>query len=246
MIAVIASRRDVDAIDLVARWSKYGARLLMPDDLCKPGWRFEPGRPEEGMAVIDGAPVRVRHIGGVLVRLGAIDGSDLPQLAPGDRRYAAAEMTAFLISWLSELTCPVINRPSGSCLAGPNWGPEDWCLLAHQAGMRTDSMCLSVGLESESRTIHGSGHASIGDHTETVALIGESIFGGGDPVLRGQARRLANLADVEYLSVGFRIDQEGASFAWADTWPDLSNDRIADALLEWLRPVDDESLEVAM
>src|ERR1700674_4065238 len=122
MIVVVASRRDVVATALVTLWSKYGARLLTPDDLCKPGWRYEPGRPEDGTAVIDGAPVGVRHIGGVLVRLGSIDASDLPQFAPADRRYAAAEMTAFLISWLSELTCPVINPPSGSCLAGPNWG----------------------------------------------------------------------------------------------------------------------------
>src|SRR2546423_2144865 len=246
MIVVIASRRDVDAIARVARWSKYGARLLTPDDLCKPGWRYEPGRPEEGTAVIGGAPVGVRDIGGVLMRLGAVEASDLPLFSPDDRRYAAAEITAFLISWLSELTCPVINRPSGSCLAGPSWGPEDWCLLAQRAGIRADPVCLSVGPEPESSTADHSGRLEIDDHTEIVALLGASVFGSADSVLRGQARRLANLAGVDYLTVGFRIDQAGASFASADTWPDLANDHIANALLELLRPVDEEGLEAAV
>jgi hypothetical protein len=40
------------------------------------------------------------------------------------RKYVAAEFNAFLLAWLSAQSCPVLNRPTASCLSGPNWQPE--------------------------------------------------------------------------------------------------------------------------
>ena len=31
-----------------------------------------------------------------------------------------------LLSWLSQLNCPVVNRPTPLCLSGPNRRPEQW------------------------------------------------------------------------------------------------------------------------
>ena len=64
-----------------------------------------------------------------------VSGADqLPAIAPAARDYCAAEMTAFLSWWLSELRCPVINRPAAGCLAGPGWSVTAWRRAARRAG----------------------------------------------------------------------------------------------------------------
>jgi len=54
---------------------------------------------------------------------------------PGERDYAGAELTAFVLSWLTALPGAVRNRPSPTCLAGPSPHALRAAVLAHRAGL---------------------------------------------------------------------------------------------------------------
>ena len=135
MFIVIASRHDLIARDLVARWMAYDAVLLTCEDLSVVGWRHYPGAPEASTARVGGREVRMGHIAGVLTRLPYISDAELSHIVTDDRAYVAAEMMAFLVSWLSQLTCPVLNRPTPSCLVGPYWRQAQWVYIAAQLGL---------------------------------------------------------------------------------------------------------------
>ncbi|KHK99145.1 hypothetical protein LK09_03810 [Microbacterium mangrovi] len=70
---------------------------------------------------------------------------------PVERDYATAELTAFVLSWLDGLSCPVRNRPDPSCLAGPAPHPLRAGLLASAAGLA----CPDVRLQTDRGTRAG-------------------------------------------------------------------------------------------
>ena len=115
---LLASRED----DLAARFARShcqaGVRLLTPEDLSAPGWHFAT-RDHENRAVIGGKPIAVEHIRAAIAFLPAVRVRDIASLiAPEDRVYAAAEMTAFLAAWLAALDARAVNAPSPVCLTG--------------------------------------------------------------------------------------------------------------------------------
>ncbi len=93
---IVASRRDRQARDLVERWSDNGARLLTCEDLWVAGWRYLLGDPENSTLVIGGRSIAAGEITGVLTRLPYVSERELFRIVREDRRYVAAEMTAFL------------------------------------------------------------------------------------------------------------------------------------------------------
>ena len=93
---VVAGRHDGQARDLVERWS--GAGLLTCEDLSVAGWRYTLGEPESSTLVIGGRRIAANEIAGVLTRLSHVPEHELFRIAREDRRYVAAEMTAFLRS----------------------------------------------------------------------------------------------------------------------------------------------------
>jgi hypothetical protein len=100
-------------------------------------------------AVVDGQVVAVEEISGVLIRLPYVFEQELLHIVPGDRAYVAAEMQAFLISWLSRLKCPVLNRPTPSYLLGPNWRPQQWVYTAAQVGIPVRPVHQHITLAAE-------------------------------------------------------------------------------------------------
>ena len=72
----------------------------------------------------------------VLTRRPSILADELTGVHEEDRFYIAAEMNAFLVAWLASLRCPVINRPTGTCLCGPSWTDEHWKIAVIRAGGR--------------------------------------------------------------------------------------------------------------
>src|SRR5579872_3914402 len=124
MLVVLAHRYDQEARELVSHWSASDARLLTSADLSRKGWRHFSDEPTASTAVISGRVVPVDQISGVLTLLTGVFEQELVDIVPSDRSYAAAEMTAFLLCWLSTLKCPVLNRPTPTCLSGPYWRRE--------------------------------------------------------------------------------------------------------------------------
>src|SRR5262245_2467532 len=123
---IVASRSDEAARILTHRWRALGAVLVTSSDLSAVGWRDHVGRHAGATAGIDGRVVSTDDITGVLTRLAAVEERELTHIVPDDRAYVAQEMTAFLVSWLSGLSCPMLNRPTPGCLAGPPWRRERW------------------------------------------------------------------------------------------------------------------------
>src|SRR5215469_1265296 len=109
MIVVVGSRFDSVTRDLVERWPGGQAHLLTADDLTSAGWRWWDEARSDGVAVVAGRRVRVQSIRGVLTRRPTVLPQELVAIAEADRDYVASETTAFLVAWLSSLSCPVLN-----------------------------------------------------------------------------------------------------------------------------------------
>ena len=117
MILILANGLDQQAHSLAQRW---GGTVLTPADLSQAGWHYELPQSTGSFAVASGRKIPVSDITGVLTRISCITERDLPDISDEDRSYVAAEMHAFLTAWLDSLDCPVLNRPTASCLCGPS------------------------------------------------------------------------------------------------------------------------------
>jgi len=226
LIVVVASRLDQGARMLAARPGTDRVALLTCEDLSVPGWRHYVAAAGTSVAVIGGREVAVEEITGVVTCLPNVSELDLLHIVPSDREYVAAEMSAFLLSWLSALGCPVVNRPSPTCLSGPYWRPEQWARLASEVGLHVQPLHRRVALALSATPAV--------TQSVTVTVIGERCLGPADTATLAGARRLARAADVELLTVRVSGPEPGATFLGADPWPDLTSEETADALMEYL------------
>jgi hypothetical protein len=219
MLVVLAHPRDTAARALVDRWRSRDARLMVPGDLSVPGWRHHVGVQGDEWFVANGERLRADALRGVVTRLPAVRGQDLLHIAVEDREYVAAEMDAFLASWLMRLRCPVLNRPVATSLMGPNRSRERWLLLGAGAGLRPVA-----------RRAFAPG-AAPALATAAVTVVGRRWIGAVAPELGAQALRLAERAGVELLTVQFDATDPDAAFVCADLAIDVSAEEVADALL---------------
>lgn len=171
----------------------------------------------------------VDEITAVFTRLPCVFDQELIDIVPGDRAYVAAEMTAFLLSWLSRLTCPVLNRPTPTCLSGPYWRQERWVYAAAQIGIPVQPVQRRAVLP------HDHPAEPPDDGSVTVIVVGKQCLGEVDKTLATQARRLADVAQTDLLAVRFSSAESGATFISADAWPDALAEGATDAILAYLQ-----------
>lgn len=222
MIVVLASRHDRVAVDLVSRWASKGAELCSVEDLSAAGWRYLPGVPNSSTVVAGGRIAPQPEITGVLTRRAWVLEDELIRIVPADRSYVAAEMSAFLISWLSSLDCPVLNPPTPSCLSGPNWRHEQWVQAAALAGLPVRPSHRRVPALAEIAPQQEEWAAP----AAYVTVVGEQVLGALNGIQSDQARRLARAAGTNLLGITFA----GEFFSSATPWPDLSAPGVADAI----------------
>jgi hypothetical protein len=232
MIIILASRWDSTAEATAACWAHRPVRVMTPQDLCVSGWRQYLGVRKRGassgdVAVAERRLLPQREITGVLTRLPWVTDGELVEVAAHDRAYVATEMTAFLLFWLSQLKCPVLNRPTPTCLSGPYWRAEKWVHVAAQAGIPVQAVRRDTRWESAANALPPTSAVA-------VTVIGRRIFGEVHPDLLKQSRRLAELAEVALLTVRFAGAERGAAFMGADTFPALDDERFKEAVLEYL------------
>lgn len=237
VLVVLAHPADEAAAALVRRWKDHDARLLTSTDLTRSGWQAPfPGGGAQAV-VIDGECLPSDAIAGVLVRTPAIEPAELPTIAAGDREYCAAEMTAFLTWWLTELPCPVVNRPTAVSLAGPGWSDAAWHVAAGELGLgRVATRWRAApadGLTATAAVDRAGGPVAVGD-VDVVTVVGKSCAGPGDPARQGPALALARAAGVSALAVTFRAGAGPPVFLQARPWVDIDDPVIADALLAHL------------
>jgi hypothetical protein len=222
VIIVLAHQSDQQARRLIARWSGYGAMLLTPAHLSLPGWRLQPGRPSRWSAIVGERRLdEATPLLGVLSRLPRVKADDLDGIIPEDRPYVAAEMTAFLASWLAELRCSVVNPPTPDCLAGPAWRAEEWVTLATRLGIPVSTIRRSTRPPQQVTA------------TAMVTIAGRRCLGMADASATKYARLLASAACVQLGT--FRFDASGDEwrFAGADLAAEVDDPGIADALLAY-------------
>jgi hypothetical protein len=224
MLVVVANRRDPEAVALVRRWGAHDAHLLSCVDLSIRGWRHYLDDPAASTAVIDSQVVEFDKIAGVLTLLPCVTVDQLIHIVPADRTYVAAEMMAFLVSWLSELTCPVLNRPTPGCLMGPAWPRERWVHVGVEIGIPVRPLHRRVSLTADPSEC-------IERTAATVTVVGERCFGDTADVLTKHAQRLASVAEVELLAVHFDRPEADGRLLGADLRPDICSPEIADAIL---------------
>jgi hypothetical protein len=109
--------------------------VLEPAALSAPGWAHDPDEPGDDRLVADGVVYPARQVTAVITALDAVTSRDLPHVVAADRRFVAAEMTAFLRSWLRTLTCPVLDRPTVLALSGSAGDPAVWSGAAAEVGV---------------------------------------------------------------------------------------------------------------
>lgn len=228
MLIVLAHRYDQEARQLVSQWSADGARLLTCADLSLSGWCHSSDATTASTAVVGGRVVPVAEITGVLTLLPGIFEQELLDIVPADRSYVAAEMTAFLLSWLSTLRCPVLNRPTPTCLCGPYWRQERWISAAAGLGIPVQPLHRRAALAE------GSAPPQPVPPSVTVTVVGEQCFGEVDDTLLSWSRQLADLAGVELLTVRFSNAGRGAYFIDASLPADLGAAGVQDAVLACL------------
>ena len=203
MILVLANSRDLPARRLVETWRAHDARLLTLADLSRAGWRHYLGEVGPEIAIACGELIPAASINGVITRIPWVTPEDLLHVVDGDRDYVAAEISAFLLAWLSRLTCPVINRPTTNSLMGAPHAAEGWIAIAARAGLR---------LPWTRRVFPAPPEPAWPPEAVTVSVLGDRCFGPVDPALAEQACRLAAAANVELLAVTFSHAAAGATF----------------------------------
>jgi hypothetical protein len=238
LIVVVASCHDQSAKDIVACWANQDVAILTCEDLSRSGWRHYSDDAAASTAVVAGQIVPFEQITGVLTRRPCVFEEELLHILPADRTYVASEMNAFLLSWLASLSCPVLNRPTATCLSGPNWRPEQWIATAAASGLpvRPAYRYISYPTNETQKCggVEGEEESGATELTE-LTLVGDQCFGEGDELLVRRARRLAIAANVDLLGVRFYGRNAGAAFGGVNLWPDLSDGRVAQAVLMYLQ-----------
>jgi len=224
LIIILAKQGDETAAWLVDRWRTHNTVVVSPFDLSQNGWVHYVGSPQRSRLHIGGLEVREEDVCGVLVRMASVERDDLQHIAERDRLYVAAEMTAFLLAWLSGLGCPVLNRPTSQCLGGPAFRTEQWVHFARHIGI--PSMPARRGLDAIQATREDNSSCEL-------TVVGSACFGDADWSLVQSARRLAGTSGAELLSVTFTGATADSEFVSASPWPDLRSPKIADAVLSW-------------
>lgn len=224
MLLVVASISDHQASAAVERWRRGGvdAAILTCHDLAQPGWRWSLDGDCE--LVVGGHRVAPGALTGVITRIACVTSYELPFVVEQDREYAASEIHAFLLALLTGLPCRVVNPPTLDGLCGPVLSQEQWVRLA--AGARV-AVRPAVRREYAGGLVIDAPYA--GDR-RVIHVVGERAFGAPSERHERAAVAVAKAVGAELLRTWFDSDAPAPTFVDADTWVDLSDPDVADAV----------------
>ena len=212
MIVVVASAHDARARNIVAHWGPRCATMLTAEDLARPGWSLTSFGAAHNGAVARGQLVPHEQTSGILTLRPCIYAEELVRIDRRDRNYVAAELNAFLLAWLMAQSCPIMNRPTSSCLTGPSWRPAQWTHAAAELGIPVRRVSCPPPHPDE---------LAASEPSVDVITVGTECFGSDDPVLNACAIALARAAGTDLLCTRFSLPDR--CFLTAHPWPDLSN-----------------------
>jgi hypothetical protein len=226
MVLVIANRFDPAANKLAQEWNGSEALgIITPRELISEGWSFDPLQAHTGTFIYDGGRAQVSNIHAVLVLLHSVQAAELADLImEHDREYVAAEVTSFLLAWLTQLPCPIVNKPSTDGLAGQYWRVERWTIEAARAGLPISVSIRRIPLVDEpSRSV------------SDVVIVNGKAVSKSNQLLEERAARLAKHVGAGLIRVTF---DDNGRFVWANPTPNLASDTptrtaILEQLSEW-------------
>ena len=243
-------------VDEAAVWAHARLRELDPGpvelvtdlDLVRARWDHRVGRAGTRtiVSLADGRVIDSREIRGAVNRFLVVPPALLAPIAAADRDYAAAELSALLVSWLAGLDGRVLNPASARGLSGA-WRPRsEWATLASAAGLPTATVRTvtdgpppgSVG--AGDRRERGGWHdwppfAPLG---EDVIVVGGAVFAHVPLTagLRRACRALARSTGTPLLGLRFRTNGTSGpgDLVSVTTLPDLRSGGppLVDALAE--------------
>ncbi len=219
--------------DLHALWAHQGlkARGLDPIELVSAEalasslrWEHRLGNFGASVTITlaDGREVSSQKLRGVLNRLLTVPIHLWQSAVEAERDYVTQELSAFYLSWLYSLPCPVINRPTPLGLSGQWRRDAEWVLLANQAGLPTPPY---VHRSAASPAEEGGFNLEfLPAARHNVLVVAGRAVGSPAPskVLEG-CLHLSELAKTELLGVQFVETPDVAwLFAGATPYPDLT------------------------
>jgi hypothetical protein len=133
-----------------------------------------------------------------------------------DRRYAASEAHALLVSWLAGLQCPVVNPVTSRGLAGPSAEPPELFTLAAACGLRGRRFQLDTRREQQLWQEPVTG-------TREALVAGEQVLGALTTEEADACADLAQRLGCPALGVQFATATEGGEqlFCGVDPLPQL-------------------------
>lgn len=218
MLLIVASALDDDAGALAGHLAEHAVdvALATPRDLSRRGWRWRIGRPQDARAATGNRVISADELDAVVALLPWVSAWELGHIVPDDREYVASEMSAFLLSWLSSLDCPVLDRPTASLLTGLGHGPHAWAAAAAHAGVGADPRA-----DDEAAT--------------EVTVLGGRVVGSDLPTaIRSAALEVAAAAGSELVTLRFRDVPGRPVLIGARPRAAVGTPAVADALLAWL------------
>ncbi|MDQ7802336.1 hypothetical protein Q5425_01240 [Amycolatopsis sp. A133] len=161
---------------------------------------------------------------------------------PAERDYASAELFAYTLSWLAGLRCPVRNKPTPQCLAGPAPDPVHAWAAAHAAGLRCAPIRLGTATPwpPGDAALAGARAAAAGPvrARQVLCLDREVLDRDVPPATAAGVRRLTGLlgAATALLGIDFLVGGDDWWFAGLTALPTLrtGGDLLVDRLLRAL------------
>jgi len=228
-IIVLMSKYDLSFDVFMSCSDEFNIKILVPEDISKAGWYYDDSNQKNSTIVIGTDIIPEQEITGVITRLPAVTEEELPHIREQDKLYAAAEMNAFLLAWLTSLDCPVINSPTENCLCGPNLSQEQWVYYVARMGIPT---------EESSRRIHFRDKEIFSEQANysnyySATVIGDVCLGDVHQNLMIYSKKIARAFCIDFLQVIFSHKDKNARFVSANLWPEITSEKVK-LLLEFI------------
>ncbi len=248
LLLVLTGLHDLDALWFVQQARAAGTRctVLTTEELSfalRRSHRVSDCAVVTEVDLADGTSVRSDAVGGVLNRSVEAPAVAWRHAPAAERGYATAELHAFMLSWLTALPCPVRNRPTPECLAGPVPNPLRVVAAALSSGLRCPDVRVGAARTPAPNALPLAAWRSAGAaaRPQQLVVLDGGVVGGDAPtdVREGVTRLTASLGvDDALVGLEFLVSGDAWWFAGLSPLPELrsAGPTLVPRLLEVLVP----------
>lgn len=230
MILVLSNLANESANELVGMFPTGAASLVTASsfhEIFKAG--VSVSRFKSSELTIGDTPTRVEDIEGVVSTIPHFLPQEFYYIEPADREYVCSELGAFVIYFLSELSCPKVNPPSAKSISGLGMHRMEWIRAAHGRGIPLWPMRMKNGMPVAKEDMR---------HLQYVraTIVGGTIVEADVPdTVAGYMATLSETFAMPYLSCVFTTTGDG-TYLLADlsSLPDITQQGNREAIVRFL------------